>query len=560
LKDRNKNSSANGKACVILLSVIYFILYFMIVAVNKSPDEAGFNLFGHRLILSSCNGILISLQTLICIIFSGMAGKSAKVLSHLLPVFSILSTLIFIIRDQNPEGIPGITMFLVTFLAVSVIYRQIKSREKESLTDYLTGQNNRRSIMKHLEHMVRSGKAFGILYIDIDDFKFINDNYGHESGDKIVKITSDRIAALLNEKCVFGRIGGDEFVVVIQGVNSIKTVSEAIMDAVKQEIVFEETGVSHFITASIGIAKFPDDAHSASELIRYADIAMYNVKTSSKNAIRYFDKKFEEEMNRISSIESLSKDYLQNESFRFEYQPQYCARTKTLRGFETLIRIRDEDRKMVSIQELISVAEKSDIIYQIDEYVLRHALEEFKPVAVAYPELTLSVNASAKHLSKIGFVNTVRKSLEETGFPPECLEIEITEYCLAGSVKRTIENMNELREMGIKIALDDFGTGYASLSYLSKLPVNLLKIDKSFIDLLSKQENTKNADDFISAIISMGHILGCEVISEGVESQHQLDILREKNCDFIQGFLWGAPLGFQMASKLCDDFFKNNQE
>ena len=319
-------------------------------------------------------------------------------------------------------------------------------------------------------------------------------------------------------------------------------------DAVKKEIYIGDTNTCHYLTASIGISQFPKDSKNSSELIRYADIAMYSVKSTGKNGIKLFEKELETEMMRISGIESLAQKYITEESFKFAYQPQYCAKTKKLRGFETLLRIREEDRNIVSTQELISVAEKSDIIFRIDEYVLKKALEEFKPNIQKYGDIILSVNISAKHISKKGFPLAVERILAETGFPAEQLEIEITEYCLAGSVDTTIQNMNKLRKLGIKIALDDFGTGYASLSYLSRLPVNLLKIDKSFIDRLSDSSSV----DFISAIISMGHILGCEVISEGIESQSQLDIVTEKNCDFIQGFLWGAPLDIKMASELCE--------
>lgn len=549
MKNKNQNKNISIVLTVILFA-LYFVLYAMIVVINKSPAGTMFNVCGANIILSSCNGILISLQLLIVIIYSTMRLRIPRIFSIALPLFSILSTSAFIISKRNAEGVPGIVMMLVGLVAVAIILSQIKRREKDAFTDYLTGMHNRRSIMKHLDRMVCAGRPFGLLYIDIDEFKFLNDNYGHETGDLVIRTVSERINSLLDSKCVFGRIGGDEFVVITSGVNSINTITSEIVSAINQEITLENLNTTISVTASIGVAKFPQDAKTSAELTKCSDIAMYNIKSKGKNGVLHFNNKFAEEIHRKTSIENLAKKYLAEKSFSFEYQPQYCSKTKKLRGFETLIRIREEDRKSVSIQELIAVAEKTDIIYQIDEYVLMNALAEFLPVVSKHRELLLSVNASARHFSQRGFVPLVRKALEETGFPPECLEIEITEYCLAGSVNTTIANMNELKDMGIKIALDDFGTGFASLSYLSKLPVNLLKIDKSFTDELSNE--TGNTKDFISAIISMGHILGCEVISEGVESQNQLDTLREKNCDFIQGFLWGAPINIKMASKLCD--------
>lgn len=552
MKNRNK-STLFPAVLTVVLTVIYFVCYFSIVIINRSPSGTMFSFMNTKIILSSCNGILVSVQMLIGLIFSTMTLRIPKILAYALPSFSIVSTCLFIARSRNPEGLPGVVMLLVELTAIAIIFSQIRRREKEALTDYLTGFHNRRSIMNSLDRMVRNKKPFGILYIDIDDFKLINDNYGHETGDRVVVMVAKRISEIIGSRRILGRIGGDEFVVIIPGVNDINKLSMKIMDSIKQEIIFEDAGTAHYITASIGIAKFPQDAKTSSELIRYADIAMYNVKTTGKNAVRCFEKEFETELTRISGIEALAKKYLADRSFSFAYQPQYTAGGKVLRGFETLLRINDEDRKMTSIQELVAVAERSDIIYQIDRYVLTNALAEFKDNVTKHPDILLSVNASAKHFSKKGFVEIVKQALYDTGFPPECLEIEITEYCMANSLNATISNMNQLHELGIKIALDDFGTGYASLSNLSKLPVNLLKIDKSFIDELANGNDSANTEDFVSAIISMGHILGCEVISEGVESQAQLDILKKKNCDYIQGFLWGAPLNIKMATKLCED-------
>lgn len=543
-----KNKNKSYILIVAVFIIFYFLGYMMIVMLNDiSQDSILF--MGGEIQIASISGIIASLQMMISVTLSGINLRFARISAHLLPLFSAISTTLYIMRSSNPTSIPGVTMQIVCFIAVIIIHGLIKRREKDALTDYLTGAHNRRSITNNLERMVKSGKPFSIMYVDIDEFKFINDNYGHKIGDRVIKIVASRISELTDSKTIFGRIGGDEYILLVPGDISVsEKLSGEILDAVKKGIYIGDTNTCHYLTASIGISHFPKDSKISSELIRYADIAMYSVKTAGKNGIKVFEKELETEMMRISNIESLAQKYISEESFTFAYQPQYCAKTKKLRGFETLLRIREEDRNIVSTQELISVAEKSDIIFRIDEYVLRKALEEFKPNIQKYSDIILSVNVSAKHISKKGFPLAVEHILSETGFPAEQLEIEITEYCLAGSVDTTIQNMNELRKLGIKIALDDFGTGYASLSYLSRLPVNLLKIDKSFIDRLSDS----NSVDFISAIISMGHILGCEVISEGIESQAQLDIVTEKNCDFIQGFLWGAPLDIKMASELCE--------
>jgi len=205
--------------------------------------------------------------------------------------------------------------------------------------------------------------------------------------------------------------------------------------------------------------------------------------------------------------------------------------------------------EFVSPAEFIPVAEKGDLILQIDDYVLRRAMKEFKDIVEQVEEeLTISVNVSAKNISAKGFANKVKAILEETGFPSANLEIEITEYCMVQSVEATIQNIVELRALGIQVALDDFGTGYTSLSYLAKMPINLLKVDKSLVDDIVANEKSR---DFVTAVIAMGHLMGCEVISEGVENEEQLALLNGQECDFVQGYVWGKPLDYEVARDIA---------
>ncbi|MBP0961917.1 MAG: diguanylate cyclase, partial [Oscillospiraceae bacterium] len=454
----NRNKSKNYGIILIAALLIAFIVSNVLIAIMNSEQAVSrMPSLSNPFFISCAKGVITSLQMLVCIILASMRQKSARVLAHFLPAFTLVSSTLSLIRLQNKEIIPGITTMFVCLIAVIIIYRQISKREKEAFTDYLTGMNNRRSIMLRLNDKIKAGKPFSVLYIDIDDFKYINDNYGHEAGDEVIRTVAKVADSNISSKDVFGRIGGDEFILMLNGVNRTNDIVAEIRDELKKPIPIQETGSQIFITASIGVARFPDNADNAQKLIHCADMALYNVKTNGKNDVRYFEEKFRETMKKNAYIESLANKYLAEKSFTFEYQPQYHTETKTLRGFETLIRIRPEDCETVPIQDLIDVAEHSDLIFQIDSYVLRYALAEFKETALKHPELILSVNASAKHISKKGFVELVEKALDENSFPAENLEIEITEYCLAGSPNLTIENMNRLRAKGIKIALDDFG-------------------------------------------------------------------------------------------------------
>ena len=226
--------------------------------------------------------------------------------------------------------------------------------------------------------------------------------------------------------------------------------------------------------------------------------------------------------------------------------PQFSTAEKKLRGFETLLRLRDGEGKSLSPAEFIPAAEKNDLILEITEWVMNNALKTFAPI-VKDSDIIISVNVSSKNMESGTFVEEVKAALEKAKFPPKNLEIEVTEYCLLQSFDKTIENIKALREMGVQVALDDFGTGYSSLSYLEKLPINLLKIDKSLVDDIEKNFKSQQ---FVSAVIYMGHLMGCEVVCEGVESEGQLRLLKNNKSDFIQGYIWGKPMDFEKAKEL----------
>lgn len=289
---------------------------------------------------------------------------------------------------------------------------------------------------------------------------------------------------------------------------------------------------------------------TASSVLRNAETALAKTRNLAENRICIFNENMENSDIKQREAEFLVKEALKNKYFYLVYQPQFTTDEKKLRGFETLIRCRKPDCSIVSPVDFIPAAEKSNLIMKIDDFVLQTAMTEFKPVlANAENDLTISINISAKTMSSKDFISRIRRIIEGTGFPAENLELEITEYSFAESMETTISNIKALHEMGIKIALDDFGTGYTSIKQLMTLPINILKIDKSLIDDI---EGSQNMRDVVDSVIYMGHVMNCEVISEGVEKEAQLDILREHKCDFIQGFIWGKPIDFEDAKKMCD--------
>ena len=288
---------------------------------------------------------------------------------------------------------------------------------------------------------------------------------------------------------------------------------------------------------------------TASSVLRDAETALARTRNMSENKICIFNEKMQNYDLKQREAEFLVKEALKNNYFYLVYQPQFTTAEKKLRGFETLIRCRKPDYSIVSPLDFIPAAEKSNLIMKIDDFVLLTAMKEFKPIVDNIEDdFLISINISAKTMGSKDFISRITDIINETRFPTECLELEITEYSFAESMETTISNIKQLREMGIQIALDDFGTGYTSIKQLMMLPINILKVDKSLIDDI---ETNQNIRDVVDSVIYMGHIMNCEVISEGVEKEVQIDILREHKCDFIQGFVWGKPVDFEEAKNMC---------
>ena len=497
------------------------------------------------------NGVLTAAQFAVCLLAVWINYKVGTAISIILIGFSMINMLVVMIVTRKMDPLPGfcnLAIYTVTLLLLCV---QFRIREKTAVTDFLTGLQNRRGLYQELNAGIEKGKPFYVIYIDLDNFKVINDNYGHTYGDSLLQLVTKRMKEIVGNRGVLSRIGGDEFVLVVDGEMNAAEIAERILDKIceKATLAANFTWIDSYLTAYAGISRFPEDSLDAEALIKYADIAMYQASKENKTRICFFNRTMEEHLKREVELERLIKDALTKDYFYLVYQPQYKLGDKKLRGFEALLRMRTPKGEFVSPAEFIPVAEKGDLILQIDDYVLRRAMKEFKDIVEQVEEeLTISVNVSAKNISAKGFANKVKAILEETGFPSANLEIEITEYCMVQSVEATIQNIVELRALGIQVALDDFGTGYTSLSYLAKMPINLLKVDKSLVDDIVANEKSR---DFVTAVIAMGHLMGCEVISEGVENEEQLALLNGQECDFVQGYVWGKPLDYEVARDIA---------
>jgi diguanylate cyclase (GGDEF)-like protein len=387
----------------------------------------------------------------------------------------------------------------------------------------------------------RQHRKTGILFIDLDRFKTVNDTFGHEIGDRLLGRVGERLGECVREADTVARLGGDEFMVVLPDLNAVadaEIVVGKILAAFSDPFVVGDREI--FVTSSIGITVSPDDGDDAQVLMRNADAAMYRVKDLGRNSFEFFSPALNEQIQKRVRIESRLHRALENEELSLVYQPVVDAQTGRLVGAEALLRWLNPALGQVPPDDFIPLAEESGQILPIGEWVLNAACRQ----AVAWQTggtvlQRISVNVSSRQFRGGTLEALVTSALGESGLPPRALEIEITEGVLVDDLPEIGQTLARLRALGVRVAVDDFGTRYSSLSYLRRFPVDTLKIDRSFIhDLLSDSDDAK----LVAAIIAMGHSLNLDIVAEGVETRDELRFLRARGCDLIQGYLFSEPL------------------
>ena len=411
--------------------------------------------------------------------------------------------------------------------------------------DSLTGLPNRALFLDHLNQSLllsnNTEEKIAVLYIDLDGFKLINDNLGYIKGDIILRSISKRISSMVVDYDTFARLGADEFVLLMNKVESVDKVTSTAREILNMfHEPFQVLDSDVFLSASIGISLFPDDAHSSSTLLKNSDMAMHLAKEQGKNTFRFFTNELNDRVENRLRIENDLRKALDNEEIFIAYQPQLDLKKKNIGGVEALVRWKHPTRGMIYPSEFISIAEESGLIDRLGEYVFEKSCKEIYELhkKTNYP-FFLSINISGRQLQKKRLSDIVRTALEKTQFPPHWLVVELTESSLMSNVDQIIESMKYLESQGVQISIDDFGTGYSSLSYIKKFEAHHLKIDKTFID-----DITTDRDDLAicNAIIQMAHSLNIFTVAEGVESKSQLELLNDLGCDFIQGYYYSKPI------------------
>ena len=505
-------------------------------------------------------GVLSSLSN-ICIIFLAVYyEKKGFITAIILLLAEVPPIMIGILARHNITSLPGIFSLFLAFIAVIIIYRNNKKiydyqnvLRMQAVTDILTGLPNWFACTELIDALVKRKETFAVVTIDLNGFKTVNDALGFDTGNKVLidiaskwkEIADSGISGTMD---FIARLSGDEFSLIIRRFRS----DEDILHTIRQYAAVLDDQITYpdydfYISASFGYAIFPDDAGDLDSVVSYSNVAMYEVKHagSSEHILKFSPEMLKNE--HILETEGKLRAALDNDTVFFMLQPQFDM-SHRLRGFEALARMRGADGSVIPPSEFIPVAEKVGLIDRIDSLVFQKSAAFLgNLIGRGDRDITLSINISVRHLMKKGFLEEVRKQLAECALPAERLEIEITESVMIESLDQVMACIEALRDMGVKIAIDDFGTGYSSLSYLNSIPANLLKIDKTFIDRINSSEKSKQ---YVAAIISLGHIMGYEVISEGVEENGQLKTLKEIGCDYIQGYIWGRPLPQEEAEKL----------
>ena len=523
--------------------IILGIIFFSNILLNGSGVVPFFNAIPKAAAVTF-NGCMTACQIfMFCLAMIVSNGKVFKLAFSINAAMLVLA-LFNLAHDGFVNCGAGVAFSILGCCLIYALQRYIKRLKKDeddldraAYTDLLTGCLNRRGLLRELAMKSEMGKNFYLIFIDLDNFKQVNDTLGHEAGDELLcEIATTWSKAQSNFPFTVCRLGGDEFAIIYETKN--KEATREFITNVLRSVTTLQSKFANYISASAGLALYDEDASDLQQLLSYADTAMYKAKLSGKNDYYFFDQDmYKEIMNRYLTEKDL-KDAIKNDLFEMLYQPQYEISSHKLVGFESLIRLKNKKGEYINTQKFIQIAEKSGLIYEIDMWVMRNVMKQTRDFVILHPEVEVSINISGKHITNKGFIETVIDSLSETNFPPKNLKIEITESSYIRHIDEAAQIVQRLKILGVKTALDDFGTGYSSLNYLSKMAVDMLKIDKSFVDKILTKESDKS---FVDIIIKLGHLMNCKVIAEGVENQDQLSTLAFLGCDCVQGYIWGKP-------------------
>jgi diguanylate cyclase (GGDEF)-like protein/PAS domain S-box-containing protein len=449
-------------------------------------------------------------------------------------------------RTGEAEG-AALTHFIVSAVDISERKQQEARIRHLAEHDALTGLPNRSLCTERLrlalQQARRRNHPLALMFLDLDRFKDINDSLGHAFGDGLLRSVAQRLSACVREVDTVSRLGGDEFVVVLSEVTSAQEVMQVVHDRLIPEIRAPHVvqGRALQVSCSVGIALFPQDGEDVDTLMRHADAAMYQAKAAGKDGARFFSAEMTARAQQRLALENALRGALERQELHMAWQPKVCARTGALKGVEGLLRWQHPQLGAVSPAEFIPVAEETGLIVPMGAWVFEQACRlSAEWVARGLPPIGISVNLSARQLRDAELVSSLERAISLYQPPRHSIELELTESMVMGDGEGHLRQMHSLRELGLALSIDDFGTGYSSLAYLSRFPIDKLKIDRSFVKDMVHDGARRT---ITTAIVKLGHALGLQVVGEGIETEQQANLLREAGCDELQGFLFAKPMG-----------------
>jgi diguanylate cyclase (GGDEF)-like protein len=438
--------------------------------------------------------------------------------------------------------------------SLNLTFKRLQKEQEElfklSTKDSLSGLYNRLSLMEKIEWLIskgeRNNEEFALLFLDLDDFKNINDTQGHEFGDKVLRHISKILLDSVRDNDIVSRLGGDEFVIILPELQNHKTIIEVIQRIKKrllEPIIFDT--LSYSVTVSIGITLYPKDGRDASTLLKHADIAMYKAKALGKNNFYFFTNNLNEEIQNKIYIQNLIERGIKENYFELFYQPKVTIEGGKIVGCEALIRLFDPEDGMIPPDKFISIAEESGLIIPLGEWIIKKAVAQIQAWKnTEFSDVKLSINVSGVQFQNPEFLIFLQDAVSVIDTAK--LDIELTESVLMNDFDEKFQKINRIKDLGISLSLDDFGTGYSSLSYLKTIPFDTLKIDKSFIDDLQEEQDKS----FVNMIVGIADDLNMNVVAEGVETKQQLQYLASIGCQQYQGYYCSKPLPLKDFEKL----------